>query len=281
MQGNGQQEQSANGFFFNAHEMATLPGTLRELHRHLPLAGDPENALLSLPDDLLTYLISAIRNTPCMPLDLTPEEWHTFLSLLRPHWIFPLVTFHVQTWPEACRPPREIMEYLNKNFQTASARTLLAGVQIQAVANAMRDAGIPVILLKGHALARTVYPDPALRQSSDIDMLVQPHNFPVAEAVLEKLGYSCPAKIFHIYPYGDHHEKFFPPGNKGLRLQLHWATDNEFGLFAEGWLDEAFSRRITIQAGNLSFDTFCDADQLLYLVFHDAFQHRSIRLDWV
>lgn len=258
----------------------SLSGEFRALHRQLPLAGDPANDLLSLPDDLLIYLVSLVRNTPAPPPRRSRDEWQAFLSLLRPHWIYPLIAFHLRSWPEECRPPQEIREYLERISLSATARTLLAGQQIHVVTRAMKEAGVPVILLKGSALARTVYPDPTLRQSSDIDMIVLPDVIPAAEAVLEKLGYTCPAKIFHIYPYADHHEKFFAPG-KGLRLQLHWATANEFGLFSDTWLDAAFSRRITVNSGGVSFDTFCPADQLLYLVFHDAFQHRMIRLDWI
>ena len=262
------------------HLIRLLPETLRRIHKNLPLAGDPANDLLSSPDDLLIYLVSLVRNTPFNPPHRSPDEWQAFLSLLRPHWIYPLIASHLRSWPEECQPPQEIREYLERIALTATARTLLAGQQIQAVTRAMKEAGVPIILLKGPALARTVYPDPTLRQSSDIDMIVLPDAIPAAEAVLEDLGYTCPAKIFHIYPYADHHEKFFPKG-KGLRLQLHWATANEFGLFSEDWLDAAFSRRISVHADGVSFDTFCPADQLLYLVFHDAFQHRTIRLDWI
>ena len=264
----------------NYHAPDSLPSALRKFHTKLPLAGDPPNGLLSLSDDLLNYLIAAIRNTPCPPPDHSPDEWHHFISLLRPHWILPLITFHVRTWPEECQPPQEIMEYLNRIFLMAAARNLLAGRQIQSVTNALKDAGIPVILLKGHALARTVYPDPAIRQSSDIDLLVQPRNIPAAEDVLEKLGYVCPAKTFHISQHYLNHEIFSLPG-KGLHIELHWATDYAYNLFPEGWLDDAFSRRIPIRSGILSCDTFSHPDHLLYLAFHNVFQHWSLRLDWV
>jgi len=39
-----------------------------------------------------------------------------------------------------------------------------------------------------------VYRDPTIQQSDDINLLVQPHNIPEYEAVLEKLGYVYPAK---------------------------------------------------------------------------------------
>jgi hypothetical protein len=280
IQENGRRMRTPTCTSDNEPSLVCLHDALINFHKKLPLAGNPLNALLSLSDDLLTYLIAAIRNTPCPPPDLSHDDWYNFLALLHPHMIFPLITFHLRSWPEECRPPQEIMEYLNRVLLLAAARNLLAGRQIQSVTGALKDAGIPVILLKGHALARTVYPDPALRQSSDIDLLVQPHNIPASEEILEKLGYVCPVKTFHI-SQNEHHHEIFSPQGKGLHIELHWVTDNAFDLFPGGWLDDAFLRRIPIRSGDLSCDTFSHSDHLLYLAFHNVFQHWSMRLDWV
>ena len=43
---------------------ASLPSRLRAFHERLPLAGDPPNAVLSLPDDRLLYLVPILRDTP-------------------------------------------------------------------------------------------------------------------------------------------------------------------------------------------------------------------------
>jgi len=42
----------------------SLPARLRAFHEGLPLAGDPPNALLSLPDDRILYLAAVLRDTP-------------------------------------------------------------------------------------------------------------------------------------------------------------------------------------------------------------------------
>lgn len=42
----------------------SLPGRLREFHERLSLAGNPPNALLSLPDDRNLYLTAVLRDTP-------------------------------------------------------------------------------------------------------------------------------------------------------------------------------------------------------------------------
>ena len=71
----------------------SLPGRLREFHGRLPLAGDPPNALLALPDDRLLYLAALLRDTPTPPPALTL------------HGVFPLLAYRLRAWPEDCRPP--------------------------------------------------------------------------------------------------------------------------------------------------------------------------------
>ena len=248
----------------------SLPARLREFHKRLPLAGDPPNAVLALPDDRLLYLVAILRDTPQPAPALTLDEWREFLDLLRPHRVYPLMAYRLRAWPADCRPPAGVMDFLNRLFLFAAARAMRAGRQIQAVVDALEAAGIPSVLLKGPALARTVYPDPALRQSCDIDLLVRPADVLAAEGVLEGLGYVSPMKEFHVAPNVYHHQVFEPPGN-GMPLELHWSLDFELNLFPDGWIEEAIARRIPIRADDLSCHTLAPADHLLFLAFHNVF----------
>ncbi|HVK73797.1 MAG TPA: nucleotidyltransferase family protein [Kofleriaceae bacterium] len=63
-----------------------------------------------------------------------------------------------------------------------------AAALTEAVA-ALADAAVPVILLKGVAYAGSIYPDPAERPMSDIDLLVPSADFDRAARTLGRLGY--------------------------------------------------------------------------------------------
>ncbi len=121
---------------------ATLPARLRDFHERLPLAAGRPNVLLSLPDGRLLYLAALLRDTPVPAPALSAEEWQAFLDLLRPHWAFPLLAYRLRAWPEDCRPPAEVMAWLNRVFLYAAARAMRAGRQIQAVVDALEAAGI-------------------------------------------------------------------------------------------------------------------------------------------
>jgi hypothetical protein len=54
---------------------------------------------------------------------------------------------------------------------------------------ALGDRGIAVVVLKGAALAHTVYETPALRPIGDIDILVHPADAAAAREILDRLGW--------------------------------------------------------------------------------------------
>lgn len=254
--------------------------SVRAIHSVVPLAGSPPNALLLLDDDLLNYLICIIRNTPSVPPQRTAEEWDNLLTLLRPHGIYPLLAFHLKGWDEEYRPPEKVMEYLSQALISGCVRNLRNGIQVQKITNALEEAGIPGIVLKGHALARTVYKDPAIRHSSDIDILVKPEDIPRCEPVFEVLGYSCPEKSFKTSRYSTNHQIFYPQ-KKGLVVELHWTTDHIYNLFSPGWLDYAFENRIKISSDDLTCYTLDPVSHLTFLAFHHVFHHYFMRLDWI
>jgi len=54
---------------------------------------------------------------------------------------------------------------------------------------ALEDGGVPTIVLGGAALAETVYPEPALRHSHEIELFVEPHNLARAESLMLTRGF--------------------------------------------------------------------------------------------
>lgn len=71
----------------------------------------------------------------------------------------------------------------------AHADALLRRHVLGQIGEAFGKANIPALLVKGAALALTVYPDPAARRMSDIDMLVKESDQARAVKALEKLGW--------------------------------------------------------------------------------------------
>ena len=71
----------------------------------------------------------------------------------------------------------------------SAARTLLLDAVAVDCISALRGDGIRAILLKGPVTAAWLYSDHALRDYTDIDLLVSPDEFERAARTLERLGY--------------------------------------------------------------------------------------------
>jgi len=79
---------------------------------------------------------------------------------------------------------------LRRAYYVGAARAALALEQMRECLGALARASVPTILLKGNDTILTLYPDPALRRLSDIDLLIEEHRFRDAGAALESIGYS-------------------------------------------------------------------------------------------
>jgi hypothetical protein len=61
--------------------------------------------------------------------------------------------------------------------------------QLREILDTFGRENISSLVLKGPALAWTVYPDPATRPFADIDLLVRPDQYMKARNILNQLGY--------------------------------------------------------------------------------------------
>ncbi len=119
---------------------------------------------------------------------------------------------------------------------TATLRNLfLYGDLIRAL-NALSEAGVSVIVLKGAALAVTIYPSLADRPMCDIDILVQPGQRDRARTALENAGYRFLPEPSQ--PFGPFDTEF--TGEMKFRRGEHSAIDLHWELICQEWL-----RRLT------------------------------------
>ena len=265
----------------SAHDIGSQA---RTLHKTCRLAGSVENELLTLPDSLIAYLVMVLRQKPCPAPDCTEEDWNRFLELLRPHWISAVLYRYIRDFPDECRPPDAVMTVLHYSWLHAGMQTLRAGRQAKRVIEALEADGIRVLLLKGPALARTVYPAAAMRQGSDIDLLIPHGDMKRCERVMTELGYTCFFQAAEHSPRTGHHQVFYP-GAEGVGpfgVEVHWKLDCGFGLLPDGFVDEMFSRSIRVEADDITFSTLSMEDHLLYQASHMACQHcYATRLSWI
>ena len=135
------------------------------------------------------------------------------------------------------------------------------------VTEAFADAGIRAVLLKGAAIAPLVYPEPALRSTNDLDVLVDRSDEAAAARVLNRLG-AAEHDLFPNRPASReaYHERVFvfhPTENLRLLVELHtgFAQQYRHPIDYSAWIERA------VPAGDCAW-RLTDADQLVHLAIH-------------
>jgi hypothetical protein len=124
--------------------------------------------------------------------------------------------------------------------------------------------GVPLVLLKGIALAPTTYPSLALRPIGDVDVLVGPDALAAARAALEAVGFAevspMPAGAEpHLHSFG--YRRF-----DGLEIDLHAYALME--CCSPGIDDELIARARWVEVHGLATRVPAAEDHLLLLCVH-------------
>jgi hypothetical protein len=116
---------------------------------------------------------------------------------------------------------RRFLALASRHRQAAAVRESC----IDRLLEAFAAAEIPVILLKGAALAHLIYPAPELRPTVDIDILIDPANTDQAIKVALDLGYVFEARYKSNFSARMHHLPEAALIQSGFRISLEIHTD--------------------------------------------------------
>jgi hypothetical protein len=120
--------------------------------------------------------------------------WPALLRAGRRHNVLPLLYSRLKS-VDAHLVPQSVVAELRSAYYTSLLRNQrLQGELAQAV-GALQQSGITLIVLKGAALASTVYQDLALRPMSDLDILVHPADMLAVGATLGGIGFQVSGAI--------------------------------------------------------------------------------------
>lgn len=163
--------------------------------------------------------------------------------------------------------PRETNEsVLDAQLQVMSAMVRFEHDLLQ-IGAALDAAGITWAVLKGFATAHLDYPDPSMRQSADVDLLVAPAELAHALEVLGGLGWS------QAYALPRDHLEFTHAVT--LRNERHVEVDlhQRIGHRALGRLvptDELLAARRPFEIAGRRLHALSDADRVIHAGLHEA-----------
>ncbi|MEN8144872.1 MAG: nucleotidyltransferase family protein [Gemmatimonadota bacterium] len=157
-------------------------------------------------------------------------DWDRFLELGNRHDVVPLLHFHLSGFgPDLI--PAAVTEELRNEARSIARRNLYLNQELHALFDALAEAGVEAISLKGPILAAMAYPSPALRRYSDLDVLVRRKDVRKAMAVLADRSYEpwetlSPAQEETLLSSGYSR----PYGRKldWIGVDLHWGFSQNF-----------------------------------------------------
>jgi hypothetical protein len=91
--------------------------------------------------------------------------------------------------------PQAIRETLDAHARSAAVAYFKRIAELRRIDSTLRTGGIELLILKGPVLAATVYPQPASRTMSDLDLVVRAGDVDRAMSALEGAGYRVPSQF--------------------------------------------------------------------------------------
>lgn len=206
-------------------------------------------------------------------------DWERLLALATGNSLLPLLHARLRGLdgehiPEAVLARAESAYYLNLR------RNVLLQHELGQIVGSLHEEGAEVIVLKGGALAWTVYASPALRPMGDLDLLVRPEHMQSLGLVVEALGFHRSASLpAHMIPF----QERFGGGVEWIRVRNGRVTalDVQHDLVGVDWCGPAFSIEpgaLWEAARPLALDGMLTrqlsaVDALMHLCLHPALHH--------
>jgi len=159
--------------------------------------------------------------------------------------------------------PVELRRELSSAAREQVAAELVRHRELVRVLDALTTRGVCPLILKGAALAHTVYDEPSTRQRGDSDLLIRPEDRTTVATTLALLGYEpLTSAGGELATYQQTYE------GRHHRVDVHWKLSNA-QLFAAGLTyEELNARAIPVPALGAHARALCPPDALLHALLH-------------
>jgi len=163
----------------------------------------------------------------------------------------------------------DVRSRLRQAYRDLATRNTSLFFDVSKYLKALAAGKLPVIALKGFALAKKIYGDIALRPMCDVDLLVKREDLVSAGRILLDLGYEPYYSAWETM-LDDHHH--LPPftNKRGATIELHWdiiIPDSPIKVNIDG----LWERTCLIKVDDVEVRIFSPDDLLLHLCIHACF----------
>jgi len=193
-----------------------------------------------------------------------------FLRAAFLHGLVPLLDAEFRDRGDLAGWPRGIQLACLKAALVHAAHESAQRAEASRVVEALTAGGVQPLVLKGGALACSHYADPSLRPRSDTDLFIPKAGRPLADGILESLGYAkgqAVAGEFIAYQ-----ALWSRTDGSGVvhRFDVHWRINNSQALARLFGYEELAARSVPLPGLGNSARTLDAVDALLVACIHRA-----------
>jgi len=235
-----------------------------------------------IDEPLITLAALAAGST--VPSRAPSGLWPVMIQRAIDHGLAPLLLYRIH---EAGFEPQGVdLASIKRAANQSAARYTLLETAHARLNNALREAGIVAVWLKGIALAQTIYPEPSLRPMNDLDALIPLSQRAAALAASHKAGYNAPQSPRFLFSPDDplvqrwsHHDYLVGGPAKAVTFELHsrLISADDAALSADD-IDWFLANNLMVETPLAQFMTLAPLAHLVYLCAHAEIQHRDFYL---
>jgi hypothetical protein len=221
-------------------------------------------------------MIATVQQRAAGPLD-----WSLVLRIAERHRVVGLVHHALHAAGVPC--PENVQAILDRRSMAIAWQNFALAAETLRLQRHFAAARIPVVVLKGAALAQRAYGTTAFKHGRDIDLVVPRAHAFAALRLIEGDGYSLvdPARDLNDaqrYAYiARGYQMELADTRRGMRVELHWRLTENPHLLAG---IDAFAGGQSVSIAGGAVPTLNDADLFAYLCVHGA-NHFWFRLKWL
>ncbi|HTT23852.1 MAG TPA: nucleotidyltransferase family protein [Candidatus Sulfotelmatobacter sp.] len=214
---------------------------------------------------------------------LSPSlHWPVLLDRAKTHGVYPLVYRNLEQLGLS-QVPHTVQIELKHAYMANALRNQLLAEDLADILRLLGQAGIPVIPLKGVALAESLYGDRDSRVCSDLDLLVPPAYCQRAIEIIIAAGYPdvYQEDFFRklALRHGRHYSFQRDDPARSTYIELHWRlmqySSRDSDIVKDLWAEARLTQCCGVPCYVLSREW-----EVLYLAFHAA-HHRWECLKWL
>ena len=207
-------------------------------------------------------------------------DWERLVPLAHHHGLVPPLYRRLSTEMAATHSPG--LEALRRKDQSNTHRALWLTVELLHICRHLQARGLEVLPYKGPVLAEALYGNVALRQFSDLDLLIRSDDLPRIKVALAELGYAPGLRLAQAaerdYLKSGYEYTFDGARGRNL-LEIKWQVLPRF--YAIGFdVSDFFHRAAVVTIEGQKLHTLCDQDLMLVLCVHAA-KHCWRQISWL